>query len=312
MVPLAAVRQCAAGQQIGVDVADQEIGLHYTLELLNRAGLVGRAAPGADPGPLLFEGGTALRKCVFGQTGRFSQDIDFDATRENGFEAAIEEAFASQNPFYGISFSIPDFRYSAEGNFSGGISYEHKHGSGHFELQISYRLDPILDPVELGLAPQTYFRHVEFDAPHLHGLHPYEMIGEKIMACNRRRGGSAKDVYDLHLWAQRPFDDALVRRVAVLKAWTDQRRQRQYDPEAFLMAVTRASYRWEDLTGLVPRRLEADADAICRAVRTRFAFLADPTDGERRLLADQAPHREQRLFAELRSEGREWVQRLRS
>ena len=31
------------------------------------------------------------------------------------------------------------------------------------------------------------------------------MIGEKIMACNRRLGGSAKDIYDLYLWAARPF-----------------------------------------------------------------------------------------------------------
>ena len=41
MVPLAIVRQFAAGQQIGVDVADQEIVLHYVLELLNQTGLTG-------------------------------------------------------------------------------------------------------------------------------------------------------------------------------------------------------------------------------------------------------------------------------
>lgn len=39
--------------------------------------------------------------------------------------------------------------------------------------------------------------------PRLFGLNPYEMIGEKIMACNRRQGGSSKDVYDLDLWAKR-------------------------------------------------------------------------------------------------------------
>lgn len=221
----------------------------------------------------------------------------------------IDDAFESQSPFHGISFSISSFRYSKEGNFSGSVAYEHEHGSGSFELQISYRLDPILEPVELPLARQTYFKHVEFDAPDLYGLDPYEMIGEKIMACNRRRGGSAKDVYDLYLWARRPFDNALVRRLGVLKAWTDRRRRPQYDPEAFLAAVKRANYRWEDLAGLVPRKLESDAEAICRAVRTRFAFLMDSESGERRLLADQTSHREQRLFAELRSEAREWVQR---
>src|SRR5688572_9148798 len=99
MVPLAIVRQYAAGQQIGADVADQEIVLHYVLALLNERGLTGRKRKGEDPGPLLFKGGTALRKCVFGQTGRFSQDIDMDATRENGFEAEIEAALTEHSPF---------------------------------------------------------------------------------------------------------------------------------------------------------------------------------------------------------------------
>lgn len=127
-------------------------------------------------------------KRVFGQTGRFSQDVDLDAAHENGFEAEIEAAFAEHSPFFGITFSIPTFRYSEDGNFSGRVTYEHGNGSGAFELQISYRLDPILDPVDLPLVPQSYFKSLEFDPPLLFGLDPYEMIGEKIMACNRRRG----------------------------------------------------------------------------------------------------------------------------
>jgi len=90
VVPLAIVRQYAVGQQIAYEVADQEIVLHYALRLLTEAGLVGRPEPGATPGALLFKGGTALRKCVFGSAGRFSQDVDLDATHENGFEAEIE------------------------------------------------------------------------------------------------------------------------------------------------------------------------------------------------------------------------------
>jgi len=300
LIPIAVVRQYAAGQQVGADVADQEIVLYYVLRLLNEASLVGRSAPESAPGPLLFKGGTALRKCVFGQTGRFSQDIDLDAAHRNGYEAQIESAFAARNPFHGIRFSIPTFRYSEESNFSGRVTYEHDHGAGAFELQISYRLDPILDPVDLKLVDQSYFRHVEFDAPLLYGLDPYEMIGEKIMACNRRRGGSAKDVYDLYLWSQRPFEEGLVRRVAVLKAWTDQRSARRFDPENFLAGVAVQNYRWEDLRGLVPRRLESNAHAICTAVTSRFAFLTNCDEQERSILKDQSSHRERELFTRLR------------
>jgi len=254
MVPYAIIRRFAAGQQIGLDVADQDIVLHYALELLYRAGLLGTVV-GEQPGPLLFKGGTELRKCVFGETGRYSKDIDTDATHENGFEATIEAALSEQSPFYGIAFWVPHFRYSAGDNFSGHISYERAHGSGNFALQISYRLAPILAPVGLPLQPQSHFAYVECDPPVLSGLGPYEMIGDKVMACNRRLGGSAKDVYDLHLWSQRPFDEDLVRRLAALKAWTDRLGRAGYEPHTFLESVVPANYRWEDLAGLVPRKL---------------------------------------------------------
>lgn len=107
MLPLAVIRQYAVGQQIDLPVADQEIVLHYVLALLNAEGLLGSPPGGGSPGPLLFKGGTALRKCVFGSTGRFSQDVDLDATRRNGFEAAVEAAFADHTPYHGIDFSIP-------------------------------------------------------------------------------------------------------------------------------------------------------------------------------------------------------------
>lgn len=307
MVPLAVVRQYAVGQHIAPEVADQEIVLHYVLALLNQAGLVGRRSAGSPAGPLLFKGGTALRKCVFGSTGRFSQDVDLDATHENGFEAIIEQAIASNDPFYDISFSIAGFRYSQDGNFSGVIEYRHDNGEGRFELQISYRMTPILDPRDLALQDQTYFSRVEFDPPFLHGLDAYEMIGEKIMACNRRRGSSAKDVYDLYLWSQRPFSKDLVRRVAVLKAWTDQRRHPTFQPDEFLESITVKNFRWEDIGGLVPRRLEADPQAICEAVRTRFGFLAGCIEPEIEVLDDQTSHRLQSRFDELRLEARQWA-----
>lgn len=229
MIPNAIIRQYAVGQQVDAEVAGQDVVLHYALALLNEAGLIGRDAHDT-PGPLLFKGGTALRKCVFGSTGRFSEDIDLDATHKNGFEAQIEAELARRSPYHEIIFQIAAFRYSQEENFSGTIAYEHPDGNGTFELQISYRLDPVLKPRDLPLAQQPYFSRVECGIPTLYGLDPYEMIGEKIMACNRRLGGSAKDVYDLHLWAARPFSAQLVRRLAVLEAWTDQRDSPRYEP----------------------------------------------------------------------------------
>jgi uncharacterized protein len=289
MVPKAFVRQYAVSQQIDETVADQEIVLHYALALLNEIGLVGAGAGGATAGPLLFKGGTALRKCVFGSTGRFSQDIDLDATSHHSYEDEIDSALNTHRPYHGITFDIDTFRHSEDGNFSGTIAYNHAGGSGHFELQISYRLDPILEPRQLDLVPQTYLKHVECGIPSLFGLDPYEMIGEKIMACNRRGiGGSSKDIYDLFLWAQRPFDDRLVRRLAVLKAWTDHRTKRRYDPNEFLAAILPRNFRWTDISRLVPRGQGTDHERICATVRSRLGFMANCDPQEQALITDQS------------------------
>jgi uncharacterized protein len=307
MIAQTFVRQFAAGQKIDLDVADQEIILHYALARLNEIGLVGYSPGVQTPGPLLFKGGTALRKCIFGSTGRFSQDIDLDATHKNGFEEIVEAAFQPAQPYHGIEFSLPRFRYSSEDNFSGTVGYRHENGEGAFELQISYRLDPILGPVDLPLQEQSYFAKAseECGVPRLFGLDPYEMIGEKIMACNRRQGGSSKDVYDLDLWARRPFDERLVRRLAVLKAWTDRRGHPNYDPTALLAAIEPQNFRWNDISGLVPRHLASDPEQICERVCTRFGFLTELNEAEKTLLDDQIAHREHRLFAELRKQARE-------
>jgi hypothetical protein len=151
-------------------------------------------------------------------------------------------------------------------------------------------------------------KHVECGVPVLFGLDPYEMIGEKIMACNRRGiRGSSKDVYDLYLWSQRPFDDRLARRLAVLKAWTDQRTKRPYVPQQFLDAIVPRNFRWTDITRLVPRKHGADYEAICSSVRSRFGFLAECDEDEHALITDQSAHRERRLFNELKVQAEEWA-----
>lgn len=306
MVAQQLVRRYAHNQKISAEVADQEIALHYALRLLNEAELVGRL-PDGSAGPLLFKGGTALRKCFFGSQERFSQDIDLDAPQRNGFDGAVEEAFVARNPFHDIRFSFANTRWSEDENenFSGTVAYEHPEGGGRFELQLSYRMHPVLDPRDLILAEQEYFKRVEFEAPVLHGLDIYEMVGEKIMACNRRQGGSAKDVYDLYLWTTRPFDEDLVRRIAVLKAWTDQRRSPRFEPSEFLSIIEPGRFRWEDIDGLVPRGQHGDRREICRQVRDRFSFLETLTGDEPELLGDQTAHRERGLYEHLREDARE-------
>lgn len=130
---------------------------------------------------------------------------------------------------------------------------------------------------------------------------------------SRRLKGSGKDVYDLGLWASRPFDEALVRRLAVLKAWTDRRRGNPYDPEALLAAIVPGNFRWTDLKGLVPRNQTdraAEQERVCSVVRSRFASLADLDLDEEALLADETSHREVSLLERLSEEAREMRSQL--
>ena len=62
MLGSALIRQYANGARVSPEVAGQDIVLHYALALLNERGLIGRPPDGGPPGPLLFKGGTALRK----------------------------------------------------------------------------------------------------------------------------------------------------------------------------------------------------------------------------------------------------------
>ena len=108
--------------------------------------------------------------------------------------------------------------------------------------------------------------------------------------------------YDLYLWTAKAFNTDLVRRVAVLKAWTDQRRRPSFEPVSFLDLIQPRNLRWEDLNGLVPRRQHQDRAKICHRVRERFASLAALTDDEEELLQDQASHRQVNLYHQLRSQ----------
>ena len=77
-----------------------------------------------------------------------------------------------------------------------------------------------------------------------------------------------------------------------------------------MLAIQPKNFRWADLQGLVPRRLQQDHDHICATVRERFSFLTECSEAEQALLADQTAHRERTLFRQLREEARQWAEAI--
>jgi hypothetical protein len=97
-------------------IAEKEVVLTFLLQLFSERGILARLA---------FKGGTCLRKMYFGNQGRFSTDLDFTGLEEHDHEDVILDMMdAFQEPFQGITFTIPDDSYYETRTASRGVSIQ--------------------------------------------------------------------------------------------------------------------------------------------------------------------------------------------
>ena len=266
-------------------IAEKEIVLTYLLQLLSERGILSRLA---------FKGGTCLRKMFFGSQGRFSTDLDFTGLEEHDHEdmiLAMMEAFAQ--PFHDLQFSIADEGYyETQDGLSWGVNPAYAHdwnaAGSEIKLQISRRETPTL-PVEVrAQIEQSYFRYLPFAPAEVVALRLPEILAEKIRAGYQRN--KARDIYDLGMFATKPLDQPLVRRLVVLKLWQAGDR---FDPERLLRKLEDGrDFDWNDLGQLLRRTVSIDRDRIAADCARGFRFLLDLTEDERTLAADS--HRRER------------------
>lgn len=258
-------------------VAERDVVLTYALQALCETGVMDALA---------FKGGTCLRKTVFGNAGRFSEDLDFTLDTdlaEDDALADLVEAFNKER--HGVGFTFEDYYKTDDGaSFGGDVRYRHDwNDAGRFRLQVSLRERPTLPPRACALQAQGYFAHMEFDPPAVRSLRFVEMLAEKLRAACQR--SKVRDLYDLHQCAALPFDGALLRKLVVLKLW--QVRDR-FDPEAMFRRFRSGRYDWADVERLLRRSARIDPESVVSTVETRFAALRDISALERRV-ADDAP-----------------------
>ena len=276
-------------------VAEKEIVLTFLLQLLSERGILDRLA---------FKGGTCLRKMVLGSQGRFSTDMDFTALAEHDHEDVILAMMgAFEEEFHGIKFHIPDDTYyETLDGLSWGVNPTYSHewngaGDSEIKLQISRRETPTLVPERRPQCEQGYFRLLPFAPTEITCLALPEILAEKIRACYQRN--KARDIYDLGVFATRLLDQALVRRLVVLKLW---QAGDKFDPARLMRKFEEGrEFNWDDLRDLVRRTEEIDRERICAACASGFRFLADLSADER-VLANDAHLREQQLWDRLRTE----------
>jgi predicted nucleotidyltransferase component of viral defense system len=83
-----------------------------------------------------------------------------------------------------------------------------------------------------------------------------EIIAEKIRACYQR--DKARDICDLALFANKPLDQPLIRRLVVLKLWQV---RDGFEPELLMRKFTDSrTFDWDDLSQLVSRTLVVDGN----------------------------------------------------
>jgi predicted nucleotidyltransferase component of viral defense system len=275
-------------------IAEKEVILTFLLQLLSERGILDRLA---------FKGGTCLRKMFLGTQGRFSTDLDFTGIEDHDHEEVVLDIMAAfEQPYYGIQFAIPDEGYyETQDGMSWGANPTYSHdwnqGESEIKLQISRRETPTLPTERRTQIFQNYFRFLPFAPGDIVCLALPEIVAEKIRACYQRN--KARDIYDLAMFAARPLNQALIRRLVVLKLW---QARDTFDPALLMQKFEDGrDFDWEDLRQLLNRAVVIDRETITADCVKGYGFLAEMTEHER-VVANDRYQREQVTVERLRAE----------
>ncbi len=258
------------GAKGGRDAALLDIAQDHALWHLHKQGLF-------DDG-LVFKGGTALRKFRAGNSGRFSTDLDF-AAPDPDLALAVLEALDGVD-INGFTFALVDL---GDDGRRADLKVDTPFGSPRLGAKVELARHALsLEPETLSLVSLPIHARYDFELPALPVVRAEEAIAEKL--ARYRRVPLARDLYDLYWYANGgAFDDALVRKLWVLKVYrdivVDGRGTKPIDPDEVLTAWQSTEFRPEDIGYLTkPVKLEE----WLRAVRTRYGFLTSLTADERK------------------------------
>lgn len=209
---------------------------------------------------------------------------------------------AFEQPFHGIQFTIADDSYyETQDGLSWGVNPVYSHawnatGESAVRLQVSRRETPTLLPDRCQQCEQSYFRQLPFAPAEITCLALPEIIAEKIRACYQRN--KARDIYDLGVFATRPLDRPLIRRLVVLKLW---QACDTFDPDRLMRKFEDGTaFDWDDLNLLVRRTVTVDREKITADCIRGYRFLVELTDEERQLAGD-SHQRERTLWQKLKT-----------
>jgi hypothetical protein len=274
------VERHALGRADAYDAALLDVAQDHLLYLLAEAGCF-------DGDRLVFKGGTSLRKCRLGNDGRFSTDLDFAAPADDVVLDTCELIDGAR---------VAGFIFGLETDRGDGRHWQLR--VGHEDLgapdiaaSVEFARRPLaLAPQTMGFVPLPVHKNYGFDLPALPVVAEAEACAEKL--ARYRRIALGRDLYDLNHFAGRRLDEALVRRLWVLKVWgdviDDRRGNRPLEPRDVLRERRPQDFE-PDSIGALTRPV--DLEGWEARVHTRFQFLADLDDDERRWAMCDERHR---------------------
>ncbi len=250
------------GRSGGRDPALLDIAQDHALALLHQQGVFDF--------DVVLKGGTALRKFRAGKAGRFSTDLDF-AVEDDATAALLLDALDGDQ-IDGFSFSLQD----RDGDRRANLVVDTPFGQPRLPAKIDLSTRGLwLPPVKEALVPLPIHKRYDVTVPNIAVMTLEEQIAEKL--ARYRRASLARDLYDLAWCAQRPFDDALVRRVWILKCYfdivDDRLGTKPIAASDVLNAREESSFASEQIGYLTT---PVDIGGWEQTVRSRFGFLADP------------------------------------
>ena len=267
----ALVLRHGAGRRAAYDAALLDIAQDFLLDELARNGLF-------DDGRLVFKGGTSLRKHRLGNLGRFSTDLDFAAPNPDVVLDACEIIDGAR--IGGFTFALS----------------EPSNDARHWTLTVNH---PELGAPRIGASVEFARRALYLPPEHrpvialpIHAAYPFQPAALPVIAeteacaeklARYRRTALGRDVYDLAQFAGTVRDEQLLRRIWVLKVWTDvvddHRGTKPLDPADILTPKREQDFQ-PDSIGVLTQPV--DIETWERTVRQRFSFLADLTPDEQR------------------------------
>ena len=275
----------ARSSGIPEDRAERDIVLTYVLRIMSYS-IIPRLA---------FKGGTCLKKIYFGKTGRFSMDLDFTGIDMKPDELSEEiKNLLHGKSLYDLDFEVSEENFGSE-SYLAVVRYAHAWNSGSlFEFQVSFRELPILPTIELPLYDEIYFKFCEFQSFPVKCMQRDEVLAEKIRAAFQR--ASSRDLYDLYLFADRPFYRETIKALVVIKCWNV---RDPFEPEVFFDRVEEGDYDWDDLGRLVQRGSLPPQEEVIKKVLDRYVFLGDLDENLLKIVKDSKAHREKNLITGL-------------